>query len=77
MEGRCRARGLTPARDPSSIRVTEAPPEGTASTEVDPVETIKRDAEALAVIAACLAFVGSAGAVLSLAFRAIASVIGA
>jgi hypothetical protein len=41
------------------------------------VETIKRDAEALAVIAACLAFVGSAGAVLSLAFRAIASVIGA
>ena len=41
------------------------------------METIKRDAEALAIIAACLVMVGSAGAALSLVFRFTANLIGA
>jgi len=65
---------LTPARDPSSIRGARAP---APPQEVNLLETIKRDAEALAIIAACLVMVGSAGAALSLVFRFTANLIGA
>ena len=65
---------MTPARDPSSILFTEAL---LPRPEVNLLETIKRDAEALAIIAACLVMVGSAGAALSLVFRFTANLIGA